>query len=302
MTKASNTSGDKGRWVIGGLVVIGVVALGWYAGQRLGSPSSEPSSGPDGEEGGEIYEDVAGRVIDVDPEQSTLEVHHERIEGFMESMVMDLQVAESVSLASVEPGDAIRFDLAHTGNTYEVVGIRPDDGTGKNPAGARKTPDNPLERGDRVPDLALFDTEGERFQLREMEAERKVITFFYVRCPLKDFCPAQSNRMGELQDELERSGSDVHLLSLSLDSGHDDAEVLADYAERFGADSSRWTLAGGVDPEAVREFARRAGAGVERQEDSFEIDHALIGLRVDGDRIVDRVYGLQSIAKMVRRM
>ncbi|MFW5925859.1 MAG: SCO family protein [Myxococcota bacterium] len=295
----NDASGSKRGWLTGSLIVAAVVALGWYAGTRLGDSSgSESESGP--AEEGEIYEDVAGQVLGVDAEQNTVKVHHERIEGFMESMVMDLQVADSVNLESIEPGYAIRFDLAHTGDTFEVIDIRPDEAAaGDDP---RKLPDNPLDRGDRVPDLKLFDTQGNRFRLREMEAERKVITFFYVRCPLEDFCPAQSNRMRELQNELKQSGSDVHLVSLSLDSDHDDAEVLSEYAERFSVDPDRWSLAGGVDAGAVREFARRAGAGVERQDDSFQIDHALVGLRVEDDRMVDRVYGLQSIADMVRNM
>jgi protein SCO1 len=295
----------KRGWWTGGLVVAMVVAVGWYAGAHLGGSSSggQPASGIRTE--GEIYEDVAGRVMDVAPSEGILKVHHERIEGFMEAMVMDLQVADSVDLESVQRGAEIRFDLAQVDDTYKVVAIRPDERAeagNADPTRRTRAPDNPLDRGDRVPDLALFDAQGNRFQLREMREARKVITFFYVRCPLEDFCPAQSNRLAELQGELEQSGSDVHLVSLSLDSDHDDSAVLAEYARRFGADPARWTLAGGVDPGAVREFAKRVGAGVERQDDSFLIDHALVGLRVEGDRMVDRAYGLESISRMVRGM
>lgn len=298
--QANDASRKKRGWLTGGLLVAAVVALGWYAGAHLGEPSE---SAPDGSTAAqaEIYEDVAGRVIGVDAEQSTVKVHHERIEGLMEAMVMDLPVAGSVSLEALQPGDAIRFDLARSDGTYEVVGIRPDEGAGDGPA-PREPAQNPLHRGDRVPNLKLVDTQGNRLRLHDMDHERKVITFFYVRCPLEDFCPAQSARLSELQDDLAQSGSDVHLISLTLDSDHDDETVLAEYAERFGTDPARWTLARGVDAEAIRDLARRAGAGVQRQEDSFQIDHALVGLRVEGDRMVDRVYGLESISEMIRAM
>src|SRR5690606_13290431 len=102
---------------------------------------------------------------------------------------------------------------------------------------------DPLGRGDLVPDLVLLDTQGQPFRLREMKQRQKLITFFYARCPLKTFCPAQSARLARLQRHLADTGSDVHLLSLTLDAEHDRPDVLAGYAERFNADPARWTLA-----------------------------------------------------------
>jgi protein SCO1/2 len=153
-----------------------------------------------------------------------------------------------------------------------------------------------------MPNLTLYDTSGRRFQLREMKSKSKRITFSYVRCLLQSYCPAQSQKLAALQHRLDKTGSDVHLVSLTLYAEHDDAKVLANYANRFNADPARWTLAGGNNPEALRRFAHRAGARVREYEDNFQIDHALVGLRVEGDRIVDRVYGLHSIAEIATVM
>jgi protein SCO1 len=302
--RMSRMGGGRSRtrsWVLGGVMVALVTAGGWYAGSLL-SESSDPEEGA-GEAATKVYRDIAGRVMGVDAEAGVLKVHHERIEGLMEAMVMDLKVAEWVDLGSVEAGDRIRFDLAVVRGTYEVVAVRPYEAGGSRRAQGDPryaTPEDPLGRGDLIPDLELYDQGGRSFRLRDMEQRHKLITFFYVRCPLQQFCPAQSARLRELQTELEERGSDVHLLSLSLDSDHDQADVLVEYAGRFDADPDRWTLAGGKDPEAVRDFAHRVGAGAQRQDDGFQVDHALLGLYVDGHRIVDRVYGLQSLTKMAR--
>jgi hypothetical protein len=63
-----------------------------------------------------------------------------------------------------------------------------------------------------------------------------------------------------------------------------------------------WTPAGGEDPESIRRFARRAGAQIQVQPGDYQIDHALIAVRIDGNRIVDRVYGLTAIEQLLRNM
>lgn len=285
------------------LLIVAAVASGWYVGGKLGgdTPTNEATQRNSETE---VYRDVAGRVVRLAPEHGSFTVDHEEIDGFMPAMVMDLQVSDTGELRGLSPDDEILFDLARIGDTYKAVRIRRanDDAEASNPSDPRSPSANPLGPGDLVPDLELFNASGERFRLREMEPRHKVITFFYARCPLQSFCPAQSEQLARLQRHINTSDRDIHLLSLSLDAEHDDPEVLAGYAQRFEADPSRWTLAGSDDADAVRDFANRAGAGVRAHDDSFEIDHALVALRVDGDRIVDRVYGLEAMERLIRGM
>lgn len=291
------------RWV---LVLLAAVAVGWYAGRRAsGDADPDPSAAADAASG--VYRDVAGTLVRLAPEDGFVTVDHEAIPGFMSAMVMDLQLADPRELVHFSAGDQILFDLAYIGGTYQVIRIRAaDDDARRAAAEARAAeasgPVDPLGRGDLVPDLELRDASGRSFRLREMEPRHKVITFFYVRCPLQDFCPTQSARLAQLQHEIAESPSGVHLVSLTLDAEFDGPEVLADYGATFGADPARWTLAGSDDAEAIREFANRAGGRIHRDDDAFTIDHALIGLRVDGDRIVDVVYGIDGIEALIRAM
>ncbi|MCC7348956.1 MAG: SCO family protein [Phycisphaerales bacterium] len=289
---------------IGWIIAVGVVAaVGWYIGSRGNKPTDVvPTSRPVEKTG--IYRDIAGRIVRLSPELGSITLDHDEIPGFMRAMVMDLKVAAHVSLSAFQPDDEVVFDLARIDGTYQIVRLVHASGMKRTPATVSTAdPDEPpLDRGDLVPDLALIDSHGKRFQLRQMKPANKVITFFYTRCPLQNFCPAQTKRLSELQKFLDESGSDLHLLSLTLDAEHDGTELLAAYAGQFNVDPSRWTLAGSEDPESIRRFARRAGAQIQVQPGDYQIDHALIALRIDGNRIVDRVYGLTAIEQLLRNM
>lgn len=278
------------------LLVLAVVA-GWYIGRRTGGdggPGAAPSSSPVAQA---PYTDVAGRVVKIFPEEGMITIDHEEIKGFMAAMVMDLSVVDRRELAGLQPGQDVRFDLIKLDGQYKVVRLRPADAP-RNPV--PETHPNPLERGDQVPDLTLIDAQGERFRLRAIPAHHKVVTFFYARCPLQEFCPAQAKRMSRWQEWIKEGSPDTRLISLTLDAEHDGPGILAGFADRYGADPTRWIFAGGEDPSAIREFADRAGGRIQRRPGDFQIDHALVALRVDGDRIVDIAYGLDAMERMVR--
>ncbi len=285
----------------GAALLLVAVLVGWFVGSRLGG-SSEDDQHDNGNGSSGVYRDVAGRIVRLNPDDGVMTVDHEAIDGFMPAMVMDLQLADPREAMPFSPGDDILFDLAHIGDTFQAIRLRRADHTADASESSHALPENPLGRGDLVPEIELYTASGERFQLREMQPRHKVVTFFFVRCPMQEYCPAQSQRLSQLQQHTAEAESGVHLVSLSLDAEFDEPETLAEYGERFNADPERWTLAGSDDAEAIREFADRAGGRVSRDETGWNIDHALIGLRVDGDRIVDVVYGLESIEDLVRAM
>jgi cytochrome oxidase Cu insertion factor (SCO1/SenC/PrrC family) len=88
-----------------------------------------------------------------------------------------------------------------------------------------------------VPDFTLVDRTGRTVTRRDFLDEISVVDFFYTRC--RDACPLQSAQMARLQaDYAGRRG--LQLVSITVDPGHDDSETLARYADRYGADPSRW--------------------------------------------------------------
>jgi protein SCO1/2/putative membrane protein len=63
-----------------------------------------------------------------------------------------------------------------------------------------------------------------------------IASFIFTRCPLS--CPRISSVMQGLQRRL--AGTDVLLVSFSVDPEHDTPAVLRQYAERYGASPNRW--------------------------------------------------------------
>jgi len=89
---------------------------------------------------------------------------------------------------------------------------------------------------DYFPDVPLVTHEGRevRFFTDLVAGKVVVINFIYTRCP--DSCPLETAKLAEVQELLgERLGSDVFFYSISIDPEHDTTEVLAEYAQRFGA-------------------------------------------------------------------
>lgn len=288
--------------IIGVIMIVGLaVLIGWYIGSRAGSDQPVPIAEQPAAPGG-TYTDVAGRIVRISPEEGIITIAHEEIKGFMAAMTMDFRAAEPRELKGLQPGQKILFDLVKIDGQYLIIRIRPASTSQASANQAPQEHPNPLNRGDLVPDLNLVDSQGNPFNLRRMPARHNLITFFYARCPLDTYCPAQSRRLAQLQDWIRENNADLHLVSLTLDADHDNTGILAGYAQRFAADPARWTLAGGNDASAIRDFADRVGGRIQLHENGFQIDHALVAVRIDGDRIVDFVYGLDSMEKLVRGM
>ena len=83
-------------------------------------------------------------------------------------------------------------------------------------------------------------------------ANRVVVgSFIFTRCPLS--CPKISTVMKGLQSQFK--GTNVQLLSMTVDPEHDTTAILADYAKRFGADPDRWWFATGP-PADIQELIK----------------------------------------------
>jgi protein SCO1/2 len=88
-----------------------------------------------------------------------------------------------------------------------------------------------------VPAFELTERNGRTVTLADLSGRVWVVTFFFSRCP--DSCALQNARLARLQTELA-DASDVRLVSITVDPGHDTPPVLQEYAARFGADARRW--------------------------------------------------------------
>jgi protein SCO1/2 len=88
----------------------------------------------------------------------------------------------------------------------------------------------------RIPDPVLVDQHGERHRFYSDLVKGKLVLMnsIYTTCP--GTCPVQTAIFSQVQRKLgERAGSEVQMLSVSLDPVTDTPERLKEFAERFEA-------------------------------------------------------------------
>ena len=114
---------------------------------------------------------------------------------------------------------------------------------------------NPLEGFKifgKVPDFSLTERGGRPVTLADLNGKIWIANFIYTNCP--DTCPIQSAQMKELQAEF-MSEKELRLVSITVDPKRDTPKVLAEYANRFGADPERWLFLTGEEG-AIYRFAQ----------------------------------------------
>jgi protein SCO1/2 len=87
-----------------------------------------------------------------------------------------------------------------------------------------------------IGDFALIERSGRPVTARDLANRVCIASFIFTRCPLS--CPRITKIMKDVQGRV--AGTNVLLLSFSVDPEHDTPPVLTEYARRFGASSDRW--------------------------------------------------------------
>lgn len=115
------------------------------------------------------------------------------------------------------------------------------------------------------PNVPLVTHEGESVRFFDLIEDKVVaVNFIYTTCP--DTCPLETARMAKVQKILgDRVGKDVFMYSITIDPERDTPEVLAEYAERYGAGPGWWFLTG--KEEDITLLRRKLGLYIEEIQD-----------------------------------
>jgi protein SCO1/2 len=235
---------------------------------------------------------VTGLVLKIDPAHGAFVASCTAIPGYMDAMVMPIPVHDAKVLDGLQPSVLVDFTLVVTKDDayaedirvhhYRSVELEPlavqrlqlMAGIGHADAAAAE-----LALGAPVPDFTLADQTGRNVSLSQFAGKVLVSAFIYTSCPLPNYCFRLSNNLGRLQKRFaDRMGSDLVLLSVSIDPVHDTPEVLAKYAATWKADARSWHFLTGPVPE-VRKVCRRFG--VNYWPDEGALTHSLHTLVID---------------------
>ena len=99
-------------------------------------------------------------------------------------------------------------------------------------------------------DLKAINQEGKEVSLHELKGKVWLFSQFFIRCPQ---CATRNvDDLKLFMDEF-KSDPDFHMVNMSLNPQYDTVEKIAEYANLYGASSSRWWFLTG-DEDTLREY------------------------------------------------
>ena len=223
---------------------------------------------------------LRGKVISIDKLGHQLIIDHDAIPGFMDAMTMPYPVKDDAMLKEVSPGDEIEADFRVQQDKPEIVTLKVLKKATPGSAPVPSTEMHVPSVGEQVPNFALTNQSNARVHFDDYRGEVLLVTFFYTRCPLNDYCPKVNGNFASIEKALEKDPTaypKTHLLSISFDSKHDTPAVLrsygAAYTERYTAeDFKHWEFAT-APPDQIKRLADFFGVFYES--DGDRITHSL---------------------------
>lgn len=100
-----------------------------------------------------------------------------------------------------------------------------------------------------APAFEMIDQTGKRLDSDALKGKVWAAEFFFTRCT--GVCPVMNRNMAKVFEAL-KEWEDFAIVSFTVDPEHDTPQVLAEYAEEYGADATKWHFLNGSKEEVVR--------------------------------------------------
>lgn len=128
-----------------------------------------------------------------------------------------------------------------------------------------------------------------------------VASFIFTRCAGP--CPVITQQMGALARQF-KDKRDLRFVTFTVDPDYDRPAVLAGYARRVGADTTRWQFVTGPREDVYKLIRQSFHLAAEPQEPTatgeIDIMHSLYFVLVDGEGRIAGVYDSTDAAAMER--
>ena len=233
---------------------------------------------------------IVGQVINVSEDERLLTVQIIRSDDT--SLVKDQRIDFRVSAGDAEIGyadRAIRANAVHYNDTWHLEQIFPLTGPGAKEmfrinselhrATESKSRGDYVRVGDRLPDFAMIDQNGDFLSIRDLRGRPLVMNFIFTRCQMPEMCPASSTRMAAMQEAADKRGlNDLQFVTITFDPEFDSPGILRKYGEGYGMDFDNFHLLTGTG-ELVEDLLRQFG--ILTVEENGTINHTMATLLVD---------------------
>lgn len=202
---------------------------------------------------------VTGSILELRLDDRTFKARHDEVPGYMPAMTMPFTVTHRNELASLHPGDRVRFQLCvmEEGSwATAILRLAPDANAVAPPnadiAARPPRPAHPLMS------FAFTNELGAPVRLEDFRGRALAITFFFSRCPIPGYCPRLMKNFDAASRQpaaLPNLPTNWHFLGVTFDPEYDTPAVLTAYGKRFGQDPGHWSFLTGPLPQ-IAELAR----------------------------------------------
>ncbi len=127
----------------------------------------------------------------------------------------------------------------------------------------------------KLPNFNLTNQDGAQVGLDDLQGKIWVADFIFTTCAGP--CPRMSSKMAGLQNYF-RLHPEVRFVSYTVNPEYDTPEVLAQYAQRYGAQNDRWTFLTG----ASEDIHSLAAQGFKMGSMDTPLNHSTYFALVDG--------------------
>jgi len=238
---------------------------------------------------------IEGKIISVDFAESTAQFQTNKQVKTIQLLPGDTAinwVQKNVKCTLVQNQGATRADLIFPADPEELRQVAE-----VTDALRRDT----VERGrvvlrganDLMPPMALWDQNAKLLFKKDFLGQPLAINFIFTRCRNAQMCPASTQCMKRLADELDKSPQlkNVKLISVSFDPLNDSPGILNTYAAGYGINSARHNFLTG-DPSQIKDLMRQFGILTTQSDGTIIHNAALIIVSPEG-RIIHRREGAQ---------
>ena len=242
-----------------------------------------------------VAQSLEGKITTVDVAQSTAQFETNKELKTIQLLPGDVAInwsQKKVKCTLVKNGDAIRADLIFPADSEELRQVAE-----VTDALRRDT----VERGrivlrganDLMPPMALWNQNGKLLFKKDFLGKPIAINFIFTHCRNAQMCPASTQCMKRLADELEKYPElkNVKLISVSFDPQNDSPGILNSYAAGYGINPARHNFLTG-DANQIKDLMRQYGILTTQSDGTIIHNAALIVVSPEG-RIIQRRDGAQ---------
>jgi len=133
--------------------------------------------------------------------------------------------------------------------------------------------------GEYIPDFALYDQNGQLVRPSTLKGRYWILNFIFTRCGQAMMCPAATQRMTTLQENMDSQNiKNLELVSITLDPSFDTPGILRNYSDARRINASTFHFLTGNE-QAIQDLKRQIG--ILSVEEDGTLNHTMATLLID---------------------